>query len=174
MAYPSRGPGGCSNPITLSIEDERAARMRNAVAAGIVAASLGVPPATATGPRRRAPSLHSDIDANWPVRVPIYEAVYCLNFCGLPFVAFASSAVEASGVSIPGTASATSAAASRTRSLSSRFSFRVYCPCETSASAPVISNPRITMRTGSHNNQRGELRRRSDGERSAASFASAL
>src|ERR1700735_1348626 len=65
-----------------------------------------------------------------------------------PPVASASAAAEANGVWTPGSASAMSDPASRTRRLRSRFSLLVYVEAASQTRTPVMTRPRTAPPTG--------------------------
>src|SRR3989442_15749167 len=77
------------------------------------------------------------------------------NFAAAPCVASASSAADASGVCVVGTADESTSASSRTRSFSKRFSLLLYTASAVRAKPVVRSSPtRSTMLVGREARQR--------------------
>ena len=81
----------------------------------------GADPTTTSGFVSGPLAAHREADANWP-RGPTSGVMKALNFEGLPPVASASSAPEASGVCRVGTAVRITSPSSRARRPSRRFS----------------------------------------------------
>src|SRR5579872_1961729 len=152
-ARPRRGSLDWNRPITFR-PGCRAAAERKAAAFDGERLSSGVTPATANGPFPRAESFHSDSEANWPERRPTYGATKVTNRLTFPLVASASAAAEANELCSPGKVLATSAPASPARRCRSRFSLRLYCAWETSASATVTARPTTRASTGSQSGDR--------------------
>lgn len=84
----------------------RAVRVKNASAWPVDLSSSGAVPTVASGPAPIAPSRQSEAETNGCAgEGPTEFEMNCLNLCMSPPVASASSAAEASGVWIEGSAS---------------------------------------------------------------------
>src|SRR5579871_4576041 len=77
-----------------------------------------------------------------------------VNFCGLPLVASARAAADASGVWVFGRAAARTALSSRPRRSSNRCSLREYRSADSHARTPVTTNPITSTAAGAQDRHR--------------------